>query len=191
MKYLMHVFSLAVAAALLSVAVPAQPRGKCSLPLSSSPAIQGISLGMSPDAVIERFGTPSSRGPVTLSFFKEAPPEDELQRLDLSGSRVTVVPNRNASFRRAHFDDLFYLSVEFDQDKAVSVYAIYDNGIKWASSLEFGETISSNLNLPRFWKVEADGNATLSCDSFRLTVTARENRIILSDLGPAKRAAEK
>jgi hypothetical protein len=73
-----------------------------------------------------------------------------------------------------NFSDIYHLEIDFFNDRATEIHALYDNGeMKWQLS-EFVDTLAKAWLIPRqHWKVKE--YATLNCGSVEVFVSDTKN----------------
>lgn len=151
--------------------------GQCKLALDKSPTLSGVRLGMTREAVIQRFGKPFTDQPDRLGYVSSVPKFVAMP----PGSST---PGKMTFEMPSHFDGIEQLSVYLNDGLVSSVSISYkDETVKWDSSKEFAEVLSEKLHLPNVWTYKAE-DAILWCGAWTLNVNSRRNDIMLMDLVP-------
>lgn len=120
----------------------------CDLTIKDFPAVRHLKLGMTETMVKAVLGTRYS---------------------DHSASdwqRVTGSP------------EIEDIRIDFLEGKVLSFSIYYDRSLKWNSALEFAETISQHLPLPKTsWKKIDRDYVSMSCRDFSVDVSTLQNKL--------------
>lgn len=141
---------LLLAAVFSATAASAQP-GTCTLKIDQLPEsaeLRGFRVGM------------------TLDQAKAHVPQVKLARPDEFGvAKISINPFYDPSFDKTVFADVRTISLDFLDDRLVSLWIGYESSFKWQTLDAYVAGISKSLSLPAAWAVKRGGRQ-LSCDGF-------------------------
>jgi hypothetical protein len=130
---------------------------QCSLKLSELPAapeLMGFRMGMTTDQV-------KARVPQVLFG-----PLDEF-----AVSKTSINPDFDPRIDKASFAGVRTISLEFLDDRLMSLWLGYDGSFKWQSVDDFVKGISVSLRLPDAWVSWRTRGQRLRCADFQMTVS--------------------
>jgi hypothetical protein len=129
----------------------------CKVTLSSLPAapeLKGFHLGM------------------TTEQAKSNVPQIVYAPADALGSiKTTVNPGFDPRADKSRFQDVRSISLEFLDDRLVSLWIGYESNFKWTSVADFVSGISQSLALPSGWTEWKVRGRQMRCADFELTVS--------------------
>ncbi|MFZ0064129.1 MAG: hypothetical protein WAL47_19010 [Pyrinomonadaceae bacterium] len=122
--------------------------------LPAAPELKGFHLGM------------------TTEQAKSNVPQIVYAPADALGSiRTTVNPGFDPRADKSRFQDVRSISLEFLDDRLVSLWIGYDSNFKWTSVADFVSGISQSLALPNGWTEWKVRGRQMRCADFELTVS--------------------
>jgi hypothetical protein len=153
----MNFKNLALACSLLlcTLLTAAAQETKCNLKiaqLAAAPELRGFRLGM------------------TLEQFKARVPNLLMRPADEFGSTaVNLYPEHDNKIDRASFEGVRTISLEFLDNRVVSLWVGYAPDFKWKTVDEFLSGMTRALALPEAWQTKSRGRQ-MACDDFQLTI---------------------
>jgi hypothetical protein len=143
-------FWLLLVAALSAAAASAQP-GTCTLKIDQLPAsveLRGFRVGM------------------TFDQAKAHVPQITRARRDEFGvAKISINPFYDPSFDKTVFADVRTISLDFLDDRLVSLWIGYESSFKWQTLDDYVAGMSKSLTLPAAWSIKRGGRQ-LNCDGF-------------------------
>jgi len=155
MKRFVSVISIAFVVAIFTPFAVAQDTS-CKATISSLPAaveLKGLRLGMTMEQV---------KAQVPQITFG---PTDEL-----GSSKTTINPKFDPRTEGGVFQDVRSVSLDFLDERLVSLWFGYDSNFKWKTVDEFVNGISTSLQVPKTWSPWKVRGKELTCSDFQLTV---------------------
>ena len=141
---------------ILASAVSAQDN-KCVLKLAElpdSPELFGFHLGM------------------TTAQAKTRVPQIKFGRVDAFGvSKTSINPDFDPQIDKASLNGVRTVSLDFLDDRLISLWFGYDGTFKWATVPDCVAGIAQALHLPDAWKPWKIRGQQLNCADFQMTVT--------------------
>jgi hypothetical protein len=108
----------------------------------------------------------SFRVGMTFDQAKERVPQVRLARRDEFGvARISINPFYDPSFDKTLFADVRTISLDFLDDRLVSLWIGYESSFKWQTLDDYVAGMSKSLNLPSAWSIKRGGRQ-LNCDGF-------------------------
>lgn len=121
--------------------------------LSAAPELRGFRLGM------------------TLEQFKARVPNLLMRPADEFGATaVNIYPEHDSKIDKASFEGVRTISLEFLDNRVVSLWIGYAPDFKWKSLEEFLSVMTRSLGLPDAWQSKSRGRQ-MACDDFQVTVS--------------------
>ena len=157
MKRFVSVISVAFVVAVFTPFALFAQDTSCKATISSLPAaaeLKGLRLGMTMEQV---------KAQVPQITFG---PTDEL-----GSSKTTINPKFDPRTEAGVFQDVRSVSLDFLDERLVSLWIGYDSNFKWTTVDEFVNGISTSLQLPKTWSTWKVRGKELTCSDFQLTVT--------------------
>jgi hypothetical protein len=90
---------------------------------------------------------------------------------EMGSSKTTINPKFDPRTEAGTFQDVRSVSLDFLDERLVSLWFGYDSNFKWKTVDEFVNGISTSLQLPKNWSTWKVRGKELSCSDFQLTVT--------------------
>ena len=139
--------------AFLSINISGQCTQKIS-DLPPAPELLGFSLGMTKDQV------------------KALVPQTNFGRTDgLGVSKTTINPFFDPSIDKTRFASVRSVSLDFLDERLVSIWIGFDETYKIQAVSEFAKAISESFHVPNAWSQGRGRGQQLRCDGFQLIVT--------------------
>jgi len=157
MKRFVSVISVAFLVAVFTPLALFAQDSSCKATIGSLPAaaeLKGLRLGMTMEQV---------KAQVPQITFG---PTDEL-----GSSKTTINPKFDPRTEAGVFQDVRSVSLDFLDERLVSLWIGYDSNFKWTTVDEFVNGISTSLQLPKTWSTWKVRGKELTCSDFQLTVT--------------------
>jgi hypothetical protein len=146
---------LLLVAALSAAAASAQP-GTCTLKIDQLPEsaeLRGFRVGM------------------TFDQAKARVPQITRARRDESGvAKISINPFYDPSFDKTVFADVRTISLDFLDDRLVSLWIGYESSFKWQTLDDYVAGMSKSLTLPAAWSIKRGGRQ-LNCAGFTVFVS--------------------
>jgi hypothetical protein len=143
-------FWLLLVAALSAAAASAQP-GTCTLKIDQLPEsaeLRGFRVGM------------------TFDQAKAHVPQITRARRDEFGvAKISINPFYDPSFDKTLFADVRTISLDFLDDRLVSLWIGYESSFKWQTLDDYVAGMSKSFTLPAAWSIKRGGRQ-LNCDGF-------------------------
>lgn len=138
-------------------AVVAAQTGSCKASLQtlpSAPELKGFQLGMTME---------QAKANAPLMVFLNPDP--------LGSTKTTINPAFDARADKSKFQDVRTISLDFLDDRLVSLWIGYDPSFKWSTVEDFVTGISKSLLLPNAWSEWRLRGKQMRCADFELTVS--------------------